>query len=221
MLKIGVVLSGSGVYDGSELHEAVLTMLALDRAGTEQILMAPNIDQLHTVNHLNGNEMENENRNVLVEAARIARGNIREMSNINASELDALIIPGGYGVAKNLSDYAMVGPECEVNPDVMSLVVQMLEAGKPIGSLCISPVMIAKIMSRIGRKARLTIGNNTTTARDIDSMGQVHVPCEATGIVIDQDNKIVTSPAYMSAARISDVATGIDKLVAAVIDLIK
>ncbi len=218
-MKIGVVLSGCGVYDGAEIHEAVLTLLALDRAGVEQVLIAPNIEQLHAVNHLNGNEMANGTRNVLVEAARIGRGKVHDLSNINAAELDALIFPGGFGVAKNLCDYAMVGPDCEVNPEVMSLAVQLVEAGKPIGVMCIAPVMLAKIMEQIGRQVNLTIGGDLKTATDIEQMGQIHVRSKVTEIVVDQENKIVSTAAYMLGTRISDVAEGIERLVKKIIEL--
>ena len=138
-MNIGVLLSGSGVNDGSEIHESVITMLALDRAGAETLLMAPNIDQMHVINHYTGQEMD-EFRNVLVESARIARGKIKDMAEVSGGDLDALIIPGGFGVAKNLSDYAMSGAECSINPDVYRLISEMIILKKPIGAICIAPV---------------------------------------------------------------------------------
>ena len=143
-MKVGVLLSGSGVNDGSEIHESVLTMLFLDRLGAETVLMAPNIDQMHVINHYTGQEMD-EFRNVLVESARIARGNIKDMAEIRGDDLNAIIIPGGLGATKNLSDFAMSGSECSVNPDVYRIVVEMILAKKPIGAICIAPAIMAKI----------------------------------------------------------------------------
>ena len=128
MAKIGVVLSGCGVNDGSEIHEAVITMLELDKAGAEMVLMAPNIDQLHVINHATGEEMD-DSRNVLIESARIARGNIEDIAVVTSDNIDALILPGGFGVAKNLSDYAMAGMECSINPDVLRLSRQVHNDG--------------------------------------------------------------------------------------------
>ena len=148
MKKVGVLLSGCGVNDGAEIHESVLTMLFLDKAGVEMILMAPNIDQMHVINHYTGQEME-EYRNVLVESSRIARGEIKDMAEVSGNDLDALIIPGGFGVAKNLCDYAMAGPECSVNPDVYRLIAELRLIEKPIGAICIAPVMMAKILGEM------------------------------------------------------------------------
>jgi len=219
MPKVGVVLSGCGVYDGAEIHESVITMLALDRAGVDMVLMAPNIDQLHVVNHLNGEEME-ERRNVLVEAARIARGNIKDMAEVRADDLDALIFPGGFGVAKNLCDYAMTGSNCTVNPDVYRLASKVHKAGKPIGVICIAPAMLAKIMDQEQEKVSLTIGSDEKTAADIEAMGAKHVTCPVTEMVVDKEQKIVSTPAYMEAQSIKEAAEGIEKLVAEVLRLI-
>ena len=220
MPKVGIVISGCGVYDGAEIHETVITMLALNRAGADMLLMAPDIGQLHVINHLSGEEMPMENRNVLVEAARIARGNIRDLSIVSGSELDALIFPGGFGVAKNLSDYSMVGANCEVNPDVVRLVTKMVEAGKPIGVICIAPVILAKIMEVIGRSVKLTIGSDANTARDIQVMGGQHIVCPVDEFVVDEKNKIVSTPAYMLGPQIKDVAVGIEKLVNKILTMI-
>jgi len=211
MPKVGVVLSGCGVYDGAEIHESVITMLALDRAGAEMVLMAPNIEQLHVVNHLNGEEME-ERRNVLVEAARIARGNIQDMVEVSAETLDALIFPGGFGVAKNLCDYAMTGSNCTVNPDVYRLATEVHRAGKPIGVICIAPAMLAKIMGTEQETVSLTIGYDKKTAADIEAMGAQHVTCPVTEMVVDEKHKIVSTPAYMEAQSIKEAAEGIEKL---------
>jgi len=219
-MKVGVLLSGSGVNDGSEIHESVLTMLFLDRSDTEIILMAPNIDQMHVINHYTGQEMD-EFRNVLVESARIARGSIKDMAEISGDDLDALIIPGGFGVAKNLSDYAMSGAECSINPDVYRLISEMILLKKPIGAICIAPAMMAKILAEQNQSATMTIGKDKTTAKDIEDMGSTHKECLVEEIVIDEVNNIVTTPAYMDAKNISEAAAGIEKLVKQIILMVK
>ena len=219
-MNIGVLLSGSGVNDGSEIHESVIAMLALDRAGAETLLMAPNIDQMHVINHYTGQEMD-EFRNVLVESARIARGNIKDMAEVSGGDLDALIIPGGFGVAKNLSDYAMSGAECSINPDVYRLISEMIILKKPIGAICIAPTMMAKILAEQNQSATMTIGKDETTAKDIEVMGSTHKECLVEEIVIDEENNIVTTPAYMYAKNISEVAEGIEKLVKQIILMVK
>jgi enhancing lycopene biosynthesis protein 2 len=215
--KIGVVLSGSGVMDGTEIHEAVLTLLAIDRAGAEALCMAPNIPQRHVVNHLTGEDSNGEMRNVLVESARIARGKIRDISSVKASEIDALIFPGGFGAAKNLCDYAFSGPECSVNPEVARLAGEVHAAGKPIGLVCIAPVISAKLFG--AEQPQITIGTDKNTARDIEKMGGKHVACPVSEFVVDKNRKLVTTPAYMLANSIKEAAEGIEKLVEAVIQL--
>ena len=220
MPKVGVVLSGCGVYDGAEIHESVITMLALDRAGVEKIMMAPDIDQLHVINHLNGEEMDGDGRNVLVESARIARGDIKSISEVTEYELDALIFTGGFGVAKNLSDYAMAGANCTVNPEVVRLTREVHKAGKPIGVMCIAPTMMAKILNIDGLSADLTVGSDKKTVSDIKSMGSNHIACPARGVIIDKEKKIVSTPAYMEAKNMADAAEGIEKLVSEVLNMI-
>ncbi len=219
MKKVGVLLSGCGVNDGAEIHESVLTMLFLDKAGVEMILMAPNIDQMHVINHYTGQEME-EYRNVLVESSRIARGEIKDMAEVSGNDLDALIIPGGFGVAKNLCDYAMAGPECSVNPDVYRLIAELRLMNKPIGAICIAPVMMAKILGEQEESANMTIGYDETTSTDIISMGSKHVDCPVTEMIIDEDKKIVTTPAYMEANSIKEAADGIEQLIKKVLSMI-
>ncbi|MEE8341488.1 MAG: isoprenoid biosynthesis glyoxalase ElbB [Candidatus Neomarinimicrobiota bacterium] len=221
MPKVGVVLSGCGVYDGAEIHESVITLLALERAGVETIMMAPDIDQLHVINHLNGEEMDGDGRNVLVESARIARGNIRSISEITEGELDALIFPGGFGVAKNLSDYAMAGTNCTVNPEVTRLTQAVHKAEKPIGVMCIAPTMMSKILNLTDLSANLTIGSDEKTANDIQSMGSNHIACSVQDIIVDKENKIVSTPAYMEAKNIAEAAEGIEKLVTEILKMIK
>ena len=220
MKKVGVLLSGCGVNDGAEIHESVITMLALDRAGAEMVLMAPNIDQMHVVNHYTGQEMD-EYRNVLVESSRIARGNIKDMAEISANDMDALIIPGGFGVAKNLCDYAMAGPDCSINPDVYRLISELKLLNKPIGAICIAPAMMAKILGELDESANMTIGSDETTSKDIEAMGSVHVECQVSEMVVDEKKNLVTTPAYMEAKTIKDAADGIEKLVKQVLSMIK
>ena len=209
MKKIGVVLSGCGVYDGSEIHEAVLTLLALSRQGAEAICFAPDKSQADVINHLTGEPMA-ETRNVLIEAARIARGAVQPLAQADASTLDALIVPGGFGAAKNLSTFASEGAECHVDPDLKRLAQAMHASGKPLGFICIAPVMLPRIFDF---PLRLTIGTDIDTAEIVEDMGGEHVPCPVDDIVVDEDNKIVTTPAYMLAQSIAEAATGIDKLV--------
>ena len=220
MKKVGVLLSGCGVNDGAEIHESVITMLALDRAGAEMVLMAPNIDQMHVVNHYTGQEMD-EYRNVLVESSRIARGNIKDMAEISANDMDALIILGGFGVAKNLCDYAMAGPDCSINPDVYRLISELKLLNKPIGAICIAPAMMAKILGELDESANMTIGSDETTSKDIEAMGSIHVECKVSEMVVDEGKNLVTTPAYMEAKTIKDAADGIEKLVKQVLSMIK
>lgn len=209
MKKVGVVLSGCGVYDGAEIHESVLTLLALARQGVETICFAPDKNQSDVINHLSGEPMA-ETRNVLIESARIARGDIHPLAQANAAELDALIVPGGFGAAKNLSSFASLGNDCQVDSALKNLVLAMHAAGKPLGFMCIAPAMLPKIFDF---PLRLTIGTDIDTAEVIEDMGGEHVPCPVDDIVVDEDNKIVTTPAYMLAQNIAEAATGIDKLV--------
>ena len=220
MKKVGVLLCGCGVNDGAEIHESVITMLALDRAGAEMVLMAPNIDQMHVVNHYTGQEMD-EYRNVLVESSRIARGNIKDMAEISANDMDALIIPGGFGVAKNLCDYAMAGPDCSINPDVYRLISELKLLNKPIGAICIAPAMMAKILGELDESANMTIGSDETTSKDIEAMGSIHVECKVSEMVVDEGKNLVTTPAYMEAKTIKEAADGIEKLVKQVLSMIK
>lgn len=220
MAKVGVVLSGCGVYDGSEIHEAVITLLALDRNGAEAVCMAPNIDQLHVVNHLTGEVAEGESRNVLVESARIARGNIRDIAEVKADELDALILPGGFGAAKNLCNFAVKGAECDVNPEVARLVRDIVAAKKPLAAVCIAPALVARVLGEDKVPHQLTIGTDADTAAAIKTMGATHIDCPCTSFVIDRDNKIVSTPAYMLAGSIAEAAEGIEKTVKALLEMI-
>lgn len=217
MKKIGVVLSGCGVRDGSEIHEAVLTLLAIDQAGCKAVCMAPDVS-FPVTNHLTMKET-GENRNILVESARIARGNIRDIKEITASDIDAVIFPGGFGAAKNLSDFAFKGADATVNSDVIRLLKEMHLAGKPIGAICIAPTLIAAVLGK-ECSPEVTIGNDEATAAEINKTGSIHCECAVTELVIDEKNKIVSSPAYMLATSISQVQDGISKCVKAVLNLI-
>jgi len=219
MLKIGVVLAGCGAKDGSEIHEAVITLLALDRVGAEIIIMAPDIDQFQVVNHFTGDTMD-PSRNTLVEASRIARGDIVSVSTISGNEIDALIFPGGTGMAKNIFDYAMNGTNCTVIPDVQKLTIELIELAKPIGAICIAPVMIAKILQSLGKNGTLTGGYNQQITKDIENMGMNIKQVGAEDIVVDEINKIVSTPAYVEANSIREVALGVEKLVKKVVEMI-
>lgn len=217
--KVGVILSGCGVYDGSEINEAVITLLAIDRAGAEAVCMAPNIEQMHVINHLTGEPVEGETRNVLVESARIARGNVKDIAEITAADFDALILPGGFGAAKNLCNFAVNGPDCDVNPEVARLLKETVAAGKPLAAVCIAPALLAKVLGPINSPA-LTIGTDEGTAAAINAMGAKHIECPVKEAVVDKENKIVSSPAYMLAGSIGEAAAGIEKTVAELIAMI-
>ncbi len=216
MKKIGVVLSGCGVRDGSEIHEAVLTLLSIDRNGGEAVCMAPD-SEFPEVNHLTMQET-GEKRNVLVESARIARGKIKNIRDVKAEHIDALIFPGGFGAAKNLCNFAEKGAGATVHPEVARLVKEMAAAGKPIGAICIAPALIAATLGK-DYAPQLTIGTDAGTATEINKTGSRHVECPATEYVVDEKHKIVSTPAYMLAGRISETAEGIEKLVREVLRL--
>jgi len=214
--KIGVVLSGCGVYDGSEIHEAVLTLLAIDRNGAEAVCMAPDTE-LAEVDHLAG-QPTGARRNVLIESARIARGKITNINKVTAADLDAIIFPGGFGAAKNLCDFAIKGADAAVQPEVARLLKEMAVARKPIGAICIAPVLVA---AALGKEygPEVTIGTDAGTAAAINATGSRHLNCPVQEFVIDRKNRIVTTPAYMLAGCISEAAEGIEKAVKTVIEM--
>ena len=216
MVKIGVLLSGCGVNDGSEIHEAVLTMLALDKLGAERICLAPNIDQRDVVDHLSGVAVT-ETRNVLIESARIARGEIRDLATVSAADMDAVIIPGGFGAAKNLSDFAGAGVLAQVQPEVLGFLKDMYQAQKPIGAICIAPAVIAMALGEFN--PLLTIGNDPATAAALASFGAQHQDCAVADIVVDQSNRVVSTPAYMLGPGLKEISRGIDKLVQQVVKM--
>lgn len=226
-MKIGVLLSGSGVYDGSEIHEAVLTLLAIDEIGAQPVCISVNKDQHHVINHLTGEEM-NESRNMLIESARIARGKIKDIMEIDPVDIDALVIPGGFGNAKNLTKWAFSGPEGEILPEVKLLLVNMMNVGKPIAALCVSPVVLAKALEDSDYKVNLTIGSDKEASPyDIAAFSEGLQKTGATTemktvreILIDKENKIVTAPCYMMNASINEVRKNIRSAVEALRDLI-
>jgi enhancing lycopene biosynthesis protein 2 len=213
---IGVVLSGCGVYDGSEIHEAVLTLLAIDRNGAEAVCMAPDME-LVEIDHLVG-KPTGARRNVLVESARIARGKIRNIAGVRADELDAIIFPGGFGAAKNLCDFASKGADASIQPDVARLLKEVAVAKKPIGAICIAPALIAAVLGK-EYAPEVTIGTDEGTAAAINATGSKHLNCPVRELVIDSRNRIVSTPAYMLAGCISEAADGIEKAVKAVIEM--
>jgi len=214
--KVAVILSGCGVYDGAEIHESVLTLLRLDQRGAQVQCFAPNIPQLHVVDHYSGDEMD-ETRNVLVESARIARGKIKDVRELHVGDFDALILPGGFGAAKNLSDFAISGALCTVQPDVLTATQSFAKAGKPVGLMCIAPALAAKIF---GDGVHCTIGSDHETAAALQQMGAMHEECPVEEIVIDEKHRLVSTPAYMLAGSISAAASGINKLVDRILEMV-
>lgn len=211
MSKIGLILSGCGVFDGSEIHEAVITMLCLDQRGASYQCMAPNTT-FQPVNHLTRQPVSGETRNVLAEAARIARGNILDLAKVKGPDYDGFILPGGFGAAKNLCSFATDGPNCKTDPHVTRVLREAHEAGKPIGFICIAPALGAKVFGQ-SLHPTMTIGHDPKTAAALEQMGAKHSPCGVTEFVVDEDNHIITTPAYMEAKTIKDVYAGVNKLV--------
>jgi enhancing lycopene biosynthesis protein 2 len=214
--KFAVILSGCGVLDGAEIHESVMTLYAIAKNGGVYEVFAPDIQQLHVVNHYNQKEMPGP-RNVLIESARIARGRISPLSKFNAANFDALIFPGGFGVAKNLCDYAFKDADCTVNEEVAAAIRSMAKAGKPIGALCISPVLLAKVLENV----TVTLGNDPASARSVEKMGALHKITTHGQVVIDEKHKLVTSPCYMLDANIIQISEGIDHTVKVMMELMK
>jgi enhancing lycopene biosynthesis protein 2 len=208
MKKFAVILSGCGVYDGSEIHEAVLTLLAIDKNKASYQAFAPDIQQFHVVDHYRGKPTD-EKRNVLTESARIARGNIKALSEFNSKDYDALVIPGGFGCAKNLSDYAFKGADINVNKEVENAILSMIEADKPVGALCIAPVLLAKIINGV----EITVGNDETTINNVEKLGALHTKTSNTDVIKDSKRKIFTTPCYMLDVSISKIAESTDSLI--------
>jgi enhancing lycopene biosynthesis protein 2 len=213
--KIAVILSGSGVYDGAEIHESTLTLYAIMKHNAIYSIFAPDINQHNVINHITGQEM-NEKRNVLIESARIARGQISPLSKFNAEEFDALILPGGFGAAKNLSDFAFNGADCKVNEEVAKAIKKMVSMNKPIGALCISPVILAKVLGDV----QITIGSDESTTQAVEQMGASHTNTTHGEIAVDEKNKIVTTPCYMLDANIVQIFEGAENVVKKILEII-
>jgi enhancing lycopene biosynthesis protein 2 len=226
-MKIGVLLSGCGVYDGAEIHESVLMLLALEKAGAETICIAPNIEQHHVINHLTGEEMP-EKRNVLVEAARIARGKIVALDQLNIEDLDALAMPGGFGTAKNFTKWAFEGAKGEIHEGVKQLIRTMIHENKPIAAVCMSPTSLAKALEGTGIKAILTVGNTDKPSlydiagisQAMESIGAKAVFCDNEDVIEDDINNIVTSPCYMMDVSIAEVYRGIQKTISKLVEMV-
>lgn len=215
-IRIGVVLSGCGNQDGAEIHESVLTLWAIHKQGADYQCFAPNIPQHHVLNFITGEQLP-EQRNVLVESARIARGDIKDLKDFDPEDFDAVIFPGGLGAAKNLSTFAFDGPHCVVNEDVERVVREMAAERKPIGALCIAPAVIAKILGDV----KVTVGQDRSAADALKQMGATTQETTHGEIVVDAGKKIVTTPCYMLDARVDQIAEGAENLVKAVIGLVE
>lgn len=227
-MKIGVLLSGCGVYDGAEIHESVFTLLALDQLGVSTLCMAPDMPQHHVINHLDGSEL-NEQRNVLIEAARIARGEIQALSTVTVDQIDGLVMPGGFGAAKNLTKWAFSGPDGAIQAEVKHLLLALVQAKKPIAALCMSPAVVAKALQDSGLSVELTVG--TTDQASPYDIQAISAGLEATGakavmkpveeLVIDKTHRIISTPCYMMNASIAQVHIGIEKACQALVNLVK
>ncbi|MGB0390140.1 MAG: isoprenoid biosynthesis glyoxalase ElbB [Salibacteraceae bacterium] len=226
-MKVGILLSGSGVYDGSEIQESVFSLLAVHENGGTPLFMAPNVKQMHVVNHFSGEEM-NETRNVLIESARIARGDIEDIINIHCKDFDALIIPGGFGTAKNHTTWAVNGPDGEINKEIKRLIVETVEAGKPIAALCMGPTTVAKALHGTPFSAKLTVGTDQekspydikAISEGMNVTGAQANMCSVKEICVDKDLKIVSAPCYMMEASVLEVKENISQAVKEMIDLI-
>jgi enhancing lycopene biosynthesis protein 2 len=226
-MKVAVLLAGAGVYDGSEIHESVFTLLALNQLGADVECLAPNRKQHHVVNHITGEEMQ-ETRNVMIESARIARGAVIDIANAELEDYDALVIPGGFGAAKNLNQWALSGPDGEIFPEVKSLITSFIKAKKPICGLCMGPTVIAKALEGSEIHANLTVGSSQAASpydiagisQGMQSIGAKTVDKRINEIEIDSTNKIVTAPCYMMEASIAEVHDNIQQAIKATLDLV-
>lgn len=209
MKKVAVILSGCGVYDGSEINEVVLSLLALEQNSIAYTCFAPNINQHHVINHITGEEMA-DSRNVLIESARIVRGQVTDIKNLDPSHFDAIFIPGGFGAAKNLSDFTFNGASAKFNQQLLNAVLGFKNLNKPIAAICIAPIIVVKAL---GNGVNVTIGNDIEVAKHIQTMGGEHIPKGTTDLCYDEVNKVLTTPCYMLAKNILEVKSGIDNLV--------
>jgi len=214
MKKFALILSGCGVFDGTEIHEAVLAMYAIAKHGAKYEIFAPDIDQHHVINHLSGEAVE-EQRNVLVESARIARGKISPLSDFEPDAVDGLLLPGGFGAAKNLSDWAFQGSDAVVNEDLSAAVKGMVALGKPVGALCIAPVLVARILGDV----QVTIGDDSGTIDALRAVGAEHVETTHGEVVVDEKYKVVTTPCYMLDATIDQIGESAENVVQAMMEI--
>jgi enhancing lycopene biosynthesis protein 2 len=213
MKNFAVILCGCGALDGSEIHEAVMTLLAIERHECRYSVFAPDENQYHVINMFTKEEMS-EKRNMLVEAARIARGNIQPLSELDLTQFDALVLPGGYGAAKNLSTYAFDGANAVVYPPLVEIVKTEKKKQMPIGALCIAPVILAKILGNI----TITVGNDPATIANVEQMGATHVNTQEGEVIADKANRVFTTPCYMLSATIADIADSADNLIRTILE---
>lgn len=213
MKKFAVILCGSGSMDGSEIHEATMALLAIDKHGHSYTIFAPDDDQYEVINHIT-NEVMNEKRNMLIEAARIARGKILPLTEFDATQFDALIFPGGNGAAKNLFTYGLHGTKMTIRKDIAEVIRAMHQNKKPIGAMCIAPILIAKVLGEVV----ITLGANEKVAADVQELGATHINTQQTEVIADKQNMIFTTPCYMLSARISDIEESAYNLVGTILE---
>jgi enhancing lycopene biosynthesis protein 2 len=220
--RVAVILSGCGAEDGSEIREALLTLLSLERAGAEAIFAAPDVPQGQVANHMTGAIEASQTRRALEEAARIGRGKVRDLATLKVEDADALIVPGGAGVATTLSTYAAKAELCEVNQDVVRLLKGMLASHRPMGFICLAPLLAARVLGPVAG-VRVTLGvRGSSQAKHAAIMGADVRPCAVGDVVIDQKARVISTPSYMyDDARLPQVASAIDKLVRSVLSLAK
>jgi len=213
MKQFAIVLAGCGVFDGAEIHEAVITMLNIKQAGCKYYCFTPARNQYHVVDHLTEEPVAGENRNILIESARIARGEIKKLEEYTPSDFDGLLLPGGFGVAKNFFSYAIDGIKCNIQDDIKAVIINTHKLGKPIGAMCISPLLLVRAFQGTDIKPIVTLGNDPTLIKAVEYMGGVHKICNADNICVDEKNKLATTPAYTLANDIAEAAAGIEKLI--------
>ncbi len=219
MKKILVLLAGCGNKDGAEIHESVLTLLAIDKEGAKYECAAPNIEHKHVLNYIDDTVIS-EKRNVMIEAARIARGEILDLAKVSMKDYDALILPGGFGVAKNLCSFAFDGAAATVNPEAKRIINEAYDAKKPIGAICVAPALVALSLAEKNPEIILTLGTDKEANAALETIGVKSRDCLTTAFVLDEKNRIASSPAYMHGnSSISDLEKGISQCVKSVIEM--
>ena len=218
--KFAVILAGCGSFDGSEIHETTLGLLAIDEQGGSYDCYAPNQEQGRTLNFYTKEVVATKgqagNRNILEEGGRIARGNIKPISELNIADYDAIIFPGGMGTVYNWCDYAEKGVNCTVLPEIAQAMETAYLSGKWVGAMCIAPVIVAKVLGKYG--VHITIGNDPQTASNVIQMGAIHEERTATQACIDKEHHIATTPCYMLAKSIKEIYAGNTALIKGIID---